>query len=274
MINLAQPSFVFVALPCEARPFIRAWRLKRQLANQPFAIYGNPEIVLVISGIGKIAMAAAVAHTMAQFNPPAPPIMLNIGIAGHRSQPIGRCFLVDKVTDADTKRCFYPQLVFDSPGETLPLISLSAPDAEYADDNLRDMEASAFYEIAVKFSSSEMIHCLKIISDNIHTPLSGISEEVVESLLTVRLSEVEALLTTLTTLRCSLPVNTHRDLYERLLGQFHFTATNAHMLNGLLNRWKILRGDAELPIGQAKLRNAKELLIWLEGLIDGEEFCL
>ena len=274
MINLAQPSFIFVALPCEAKSFIQAWHLKKQATKQPFATYSNTETVVVITGIGKIAMAAAVGYTMAQFSSRTPPIMLNVGIAGHRSEVLGSCFLVDKITDAETNRRFYPQFAFNKSCQTLPLISLSEADGEYADDNLRDMEASAFYEIAIKFSSSELIHCLKIVSDNIESPLGNIREDIVTDMLATRVPEVEELLAVLISLKRSLPDDSPHELYVQLLDQFHFTVANAAKLKTLLTRWKALCDENALPINQANLGSAKELLAWLEGQLEQKQFVL
>lgn len=273
MINLAQPSFIFVALACEAKPLIQAWRLKKQLQKSPFPIYSNSEIVLVVSGIGKIAMAASVAYTMAKFNPLTSPILLNIGVAGHRSQGLGNSFLVEKISDTETQRRFYPQFIVDVPGPTLPLITSSKADATYTDDNLHDMEASAFYEIAVKFSSSELIHCLKVVSDNAESPLHNINEDLVAAWVEACLSKVEDLLSLLTKLRKLLPISGD-ELRTQLLEKYHFTAANALRLEVLLNRWQLTAGDTKLNVSEAKALNAAELLAWLENQIENSDYYL
>jgi len=273
VIDFAPSTFIFVALPCEAKPLIQAWRLKKLPQKRPFAIYRNADIAVVISGVGKIAMAGAVAYTLAQFPEVTQPILLNFGIAGHRHQALGSCFLADKITDAETQRRFYPQLAFEAPCQTLPLITLSRADAEYSDDNLRDMEAAAFYEIAVKFSSSELIHCLKVVSDNAESALENINEESVTAWVQARLASVEAMISALTKLRGALPA-TGTELYKQVLRQFHFTATNAAKLNTLLNRWQVLSAGAVFDSGEANAGSAAELLVWLESQIEKKLFYL
>ncbi len=56
------------------------------------------------------------------------------------------------------------------------------------------MEASAFYETAVRFSSSELILCLKVISDNQLSPVENIQPKQVAALIAAHLATVESLL--------------------------------------------------------------------------------
>ncbi|CAD6872754.1 5'-methylthioadenosine/S-adenosylhomocysteine nucleosidase family protein [Methylomonas fluvii] len=273
MIDFAPSTFIFVALPCEAKPLIQAWRLKKLPQKQPFATYRNADIILVISGVGKIAMAGAVAYTLAQFPEATQPILLNFGIAGHRQQALGSCFLADKITDAETQRRFYPQLAFDAPCPTLPLVTLSRADADYSDENLRDMEAAAFYEIAVKFSSSELIQCLKVVSDNAESALEKINDESVVTWVQARVADVEDMIAVLTTLRGSLPTS-GSELYKQLLEQFHFTATNAAKLHTLVNRWQALNHATTLNLAGTKVENARALLAWLETQLEKHQYYL
>lgn len=273
MTSTTPSNFIFVALPCEAKPLIQAWRLKKSPIKQAFAIYRGQETVVVIAGIGKIAMAAAVAYTMAQFADVAQPIMLNIGIAGHPLHAVGSCFLADKITDAETQRRFYPQLAFDVPCRSLPLKTLSKPDAGYADFSLCDMEASAFYEIAVKFGSSELIHCLKVVSDNEGSPLENIDEESVRAWIAASLTTIENLLSELSTLKRKLPAPS-TEPYEQLLGKFHFTATNASKLHALVTRWQALNSNVAFDLAEAKAGNARDLLAWLERQLEEKQFYL
>ncbi|MBD9358488.1 hypothetical protein [Methylomonas albis] len=210
---------------------------------------------------------------MAQFPDIAQPILLNFGIAGHGQQALGSCFLADKVTDADTQRHFYPQFSFHTPCRTLPLTTLSRADADYTDDNLRDMEASAFYEIAVKFSSSELIHCLKVVSDNAESTIENINEGAVAAWVQARLASIDNVISALVKLRGAMPV-IESELYRQLLGQFHFTATNAVKLRALLNRWQVLNRDGTFHLSETNTGNARELLVWLERQLEEKRFYL
>jgi len=59
---------------------IHAWKLKIAHPPTPFALYANAEQVVVISGIGKVAMAGAVAFAMAWFRVERLPVLVNLGI--------------------------------------------------------------------------------------------------------------------------------------------------------------------------------------------------
>ncbi|MDD1611653.1 MAG: hypothetical protein LUQ57_00775, partial [Methylococcaceae bacterium] len=107
MSKPAQTVFIHTALPCEARPLIEHFRLKKDLSSHPFEVYSQDGICLVVTGIGKCAMAAGVAYTQARMVAAEKPILLNVGIAGHSDHDVGRVFLAGKIIDADTQRNYY-----------------------------------------------------------------------------------------------------------------------------------------------------------------------
>jgi len=267
--------FVFCALACEARPLIRAWQLKKLPGKgQPFAIYFGKDRVLTISGVGKQAMAGAVGYTLASFPDYAElPILLNVGIAGHPRYPAGTICLADKVVDAETGRGFFPQFPFIYPGQTAPLTTHAKPQVDYVEDGLYDMEASGFYEIAVKCASSELIHVVKIVSDNAETSIAAIDETRVETWMAARIDAIEAILEQLNCLRQCIPV-LDLALYEQLLKRFHFSLTASLRLRALLLRWRLLRGEEAMAWEQEKPRSSRELLVWLEKQLENTDFCL
>ncbi len=265
--------FVFIALSCEARPLIRHWHLKKHIRKHPFAIYVNDERVVVITGIGKVAMAGAVGYTLSLFPDMQQPLLLNLGIAGHRQHSLGSLYMADKITDTETGKKFYPQLAFSVSCPTHAVATQVKPHTDYAENCLYDMEAAAFYEMAVKFSSSELIHCLKIISDNKQSPLENICEPLVEDWCTQQLPAIDRIVAQLDRLR-QTSVTSTSELYPQLLEQFHFTATSAGRLKALLNRWHLLKGDEILTWRDANPRSGKELIAWLEKQLEAAEFYL
>lgn len=273
MSCITPSNFIFVALACEAKPLIHAWRLKKIPKKQVFTIYHNAETVVVVTGIGKIAMAAAVAYTMAQFADALQPVMLNIGIAGHPRHTVGSCFLADKIIDTETQRRVYPQLPFELPCPSLPLRTLAKADGAYADNSLSDMEASAFYEIAAKFSTGELIQSLKVVSDNKQSSLADINPERVAEWITAELKTIEKLMSVLSKLRENLPVF-KLEPYQILLNRMHFTASNAVKLQALLNRWHLLKPDVAIDLESIGAKNAKAMIAWLEEQLETEEFYL
>ncbi len=254
---------------------IQAWNLKKHPQKHPFTIYFNDEYVLVVSGIGKTSMASSIGYALAYFGAPPSPILLNVGIAGHLNQPLGSIHLADKVIDADSSKRFYPQLPFTAPCPSHALATYSAPQSSYNQEFLCDMEGAAFVEIAAKFSSGELIQCLKIISDNEYSPSTNINETLAEQWCAQNLTVIDALIAQLRVLRQAIP---HGDsiLYRQMIGRFHFSTTNELKLKSLLERWKsVLGGDVSIDWRDAKSpKNGRELIDWLEKRLEESEFYL
>lgn len=269
----APTIFIFCALQCEAKPLIQAWRLKKiTQPGIPFSIFTDSQRMIVISGIGKTAMAGAVGYTMALFAATAP-IMLNIGIAGHASEPLGTLCLGHKIVDDEAGKVFYPQLPLAISSPTHIVTTYAKPHADYSADGLFDMEASGFYEMAVKFGSSELTQVLKIVSDNSRTSIAAINEALVEQWITKQQTSIEDLLTRLSALKQQLkPIESV--LYAQLLNEFRFTVSDGLKLRSLLQRWQVLIGD-EAPNWQSqRIKSGKEFLIWLEKQLDEAAFFL
>lgn len=265
--------FVFTALSCEAKPLIRHWRLKKHPVKHPFEIYSDDERVVVVTGLGKVAMAGAVAYTLALFSGYSYPLLLNIGIAGHGWHGLGTLYLADKIVDAETGKKSYPQFPFTSECKTATVTTQASPATGYGEDCLYDMEASAFYEIASKFSTSELVHSLKIVSDNAKSPLEAISVNLVDGWISEHLETFDNIVERLGNGRQLLP-DEEFDIYGQLLGQFHFTVSNAVKLKLLLQRWKLLMPDRLLNPNLVDAKNAKEWIGWLEKQLGATEFYL
>ena len=96
--------FIYAALPCEAKPLVEYFRLKKATTIQPFALYFNQELCLTVTGLGKNAMAAGVAYSQALFASVEHPVLIHIGIAGHQNHDLGTLFLIDKITQSENYR--------------------------------------------------------------------------------------------------------------------------------------------------------------------------
>lgn len=266
--------FVFCALMCEAKPLIKAWQLKKlPQPGMPFSIYTAGQRTVVISGIGKTAMAGAVGYTMALFDVGSTPILLNLGIAGHGDEPLGAFCVGHKIIDSETGKAYYPQLPFSMTYPTYTVTTQAKPCIDYSADTLFDMEASGFYELAVKFSSSELIQVLKIVSDNSQTSITTIDELNVEHWITQKLDMFEDLLSRLLLLRQQLGA-AETSLHGQLLKEFRFTVSGAIKLKALLQRWRVLKGDEALIWQKHQFNSGKDFLAWLEKQLDETAFYL
>lgn len=265
--------YIYCALPCEAKPLIDYYNLKKDTSINCFAVFSNNDIYLTVTGIGKNGMSAGIAYTQAIFPSITNPVMLNMGIAGHQHQPIGSLFLADKITDNDTGRRYYPPLVFTPPCPTANLLTFAKPQQAYPELALCDMEASAFYETATRFTSGELIQCLKIVSDNESSPAQNIQAKQVSALIGAQLSVIECILTELTQLAGQLnPCNFSE--FDQLVSQYHFTANEKIQLNKLLSRWRLVKGGNKIEFKEESVKNGNEFLKWLHQQLNQAEFYL
>lgn len=249
------------------------YRLKKHTSFSSFAIFSNEDRVLTITGLGKCAMAAGVAYSQGLFPQQSNPAMLNVGIAGHQGHPIGALFLADKITDSDTGRSYYPPLVFSQPCPAAHVITFSKPQENYPELALCDMEASAFYETACRFSTGELVQCLKVVSDNDVTPVTQVQPKTVEALIQAQLPVIDEILRQLTTLAGQITEDVTPE-FDRLSKRFRFSIHETQQLKKLLARWRLLQPGVEVESVIAVAANGKDVLRLLTLTLNKTEFSL
>ncbi len=274
MISQLTPQlFIFVALECEAKPMIRLFGLKKQQAAHAFAIYKNNEIALTVTGVGKVAMAGGVAYTLALYPDAQLPVMLNIGIAGHKSKQIGSLMVASKIVDVETEAAFYPQLIGNNWPDACTIKTSSIPATEYNEGCLYDMEVAAFYEMAARFSSGELIHCIKVISDNDVASLEKINAKLVTEWIDSQISCIEPIVLRLSKLR-QLTSPIELEGYSVLLKKWHFTVSGEIRLKALLLRWYVLTGESWISFDDENFRSGKDVLRQLTEDVEAQSIYL
>ncbi len=251
--------FVFVALECEAKALINHFKLKKDNAKHPFSIYSNDNMTLTVTGVGKVAMAGGVAYVLAAYPEVKQPVLINVGIAGHKTSEIGSLFIASKVTDVESGRVFYPQLIGAKGIASDEIKSTVLPNTDYSEGGLNDMEASAFYEIAVKFSSCELIHCLKVVSDNETSSIEGINAKNVVEWVDKQLGSCEKVFEHLLHLR-DLIVPIELPEYIIIIDRWHFTVSGKVKLKALLKRWRVLASSNWLKNSTVEYVTGKDIL--------------
>jgi len=265
--------FIYTALPCEAKPLIEHFKLKKDIDVRAFAVYVNKNICLVVTGLGKSAMASAVGYTQARYISNEHTVLLNIGIAGHQQHSLGELFLIDKITDIDSQKSYYPTLINTASCLRDGLQTVSKPQPQYHASKLCDMEASAFYETAVRFTSSELIVCLKIISDNKDSSIDAIDAKQVSAFISAKLSIIEEILIKVSALAALINVP-EPQMFNELLQKYHFTAHQRQQLKSQLSRWDILTDQRPLLMVDTNLVCGKEVLLWINSHINTLNFTL
>jgi len=188
---------IVTALPLEAAPIIERFKLKKDGDAHAYPVYrssevNNPEVSLIVSGVGKVRCAMAAVYLLASCGILGPnasggrysseipnnDIILNIGFCGAGSKRYnpGDLLVINKVTDMDTGRDYYPDVYFgrDLPKESLLCFSKpvgqdvfeTQPNVPKAgQDFFCDMESAGFMEVVQKFFYSHQGAVIKIISD-------------------------------------------------------------------------------------------------------------
>ena len=265
------------ALASEARPLIEHYRMEP--LEGAFRLFGSEGYRLVISGIGKVAAAAATSYLHARAGDAPYGVFLNVGIAGHRSRAPGEILRTHTVRDAATNAVYYPTLFGFKELESAAVTTVDTAEREFSADTLYDMEASAFYATALHFSTSELVQCLKIVSDNRETGTEGagagagggggggggLSKEHVSELVATHLPIIDQFAAHSGALAAELePLRRHPESLERFQNRWRFTTSEKRQLCRLLTRCLAL-GDRPRPEDYAAVPKASTVLHELDG---------
>ena len=251
-----------VALPSEARPLIDHLGLRPIAGAAAFPHWGKDGVNLLVSGPGKVAAAAATAYLGGLLEARPPGIWLNIGIAGHRQLPLGTPLLAHQIIDRASGQTYYPVFTWPTDRPTGSVETVDTPESQYPENRAYDMEASGFFPTACRFASAELVHCLKIVSDNRQTPLDGIDKKKVEGLIKSHLDLVDATVDHLQPRRRELAaLRSTPPLYRELVQRHHFSATQQHRLHRLL---AALAADGPALEDLLQLANGRAVLRELE----------
>ena len=232
-----------VALFCEAKPIITHFNLRKRDSTL-FKIYSNQNhsIWLIISGIGSSASSRATKHLALASEADMGTAWLNIGNGGHKDLPLATAILAQRIVDSKTEQSWFPQLVFDPQCLTASVKTVEKPDFNYPDDNVVEMEASGFYSAAESYSTREMVHCMKIISDNSQSPAGKITAAMVDKLISRNLSSIKELVRKLQVLSMEEEERTSDPPFlQECLSRWHFTVTQTHQLKNLLQKWSLIQ---------------------------------
>lgn len=272
-MNLKASIFLTTALPCEAKPLIVHFDLKKVISLHAFEIYRNDRLCLTVTGPGKNAMSAGLAYTQALCINAVNPIMINVGVAGHQTHEIGSVWTANKISDRETDKNFYPMPVFGLPCSSTAIMTASKPQLDYDHDYLCDMEASAFYETAARFSTGELINCLKVVSDNRFAPGDTLNPKDVEALIRNNTDLLESLIERLEARAHSIQSATPPH-YEALVLRYRMTASEQIRLKNVLTRLSVLTGDTGESIDTGGITTGKALLNLFENQLNNIEYTL
>ena len=200
---------IYCALYAEAQYLIQHYELKKATESRHFQIFFNEKwkIRLVITGVGKLNATVAMAEISTIHPPAEEDLMVNYGSCaaegmlmpgegeggGGACVPLGSIIMVNKLTDAESGRTFYPDMIYRHPfteGEVKTSVHVYTADegtrdeeqmkmeaagqtaqneeamkAEAAAPTVHDMEAAACYEAGNFYYGPHQMIFLKVVTD-------------------------------------------------------------------------------------------------------------
>jgi len=198
---------------------------------------------------------------------------INFGIAGHLNAPLGSVYAAHRVTDYHSSKVWYPPQI-RTPVATSNLTTVDQPLEHYLAEQLHDMEASGFIEIARMFASAELIQCLKVVSDNSESPFSRFNPKSSRELISHNLGAIMSVAEHIVELAKSLDT-TNVELAPEFCEKWRFTVAQTVKLERLLQRYTALNGTmTEIPDELTEVRSAKAVLMWLETKLESADYLI
>lgn len=167
-------TLLIIAMQSEAKAFVEHFGLTQDVAIKNFRVYRNDQLMLLVSGIGKVKSAFSTSWAMANIEDMEQGLAVNVGIAGAQKSSgaeVGEIFLVNKIVDRSSRREFFPDMLLKTEFEEAQITTFDRPVRRSSVPRnftgLVDMEASGFFEAARAFLAPHRIACLKIVSDHL-----------------------------------------------------------------------------------------------------------
>ncbi|HHW30970.1 MAG TPA: nucleoside phosphorylase [Clostridiaceae bacterium] len=273
-----------VALMVEAAPIIDYFNLKKDMNVRAFTVYKNTDMALIVSGVGKLKSSAATAYICSHCGTTEKDILINIGFCGAygSNYAAGTLLLVNKITDADSNKDYYPDVLYS---QNIPRVNLwcyskvvrekyiSKSNQEYIrksnfdevtinernNDEVNnsegnnekpffcDMESAGFMEAASRFVYAHNIVVLKIISD--HLEPDDLDKKLLKSFVSKRMTQVESIIHELKELNSSIDVfsfsEEEKEVFDVIFVNFRFSEA---MKQKFLKVMKILKLKGIEPV--------------------------
>lgn len=184
--------YIAVALGIEARPLIKKFKLKKDSTINRVQVFKNEKITLIVTGVGILKSAIALTYILSKVKIDSDDIFVNIGVCGAKNKEykVGDIVLCNKIINSESKRAYYPDMIFDHRFKEGSLESFNRvvnSDSGVTGD-LVDMEGAGLVEASSYFFETYQVNIIKIVSDYLD---GDIDLESVENLIEKALVEIE-----------------------------------------------------------------------------------
>lgn len=240
--------FICTSMYCEASPFIKQLNLKKDSKVNKFEIFKNDEIILIITGVGKIKAAVAVSYLLSKYEPGTSDLFINIGVCGaNKDMVIGNAYLCNKIIENDTKKTFYPDILFKHPYKEASVETCSNIIKSYdnrLEGQLVDMEASGIYQAALLFFETHQVFFIKIVSDYLNT--KNLSEAFVLKLVE---DKVQGIIAWMNEIKLGFLYNKNvlsneeQEILNLVVENLKLSSTMENQLKQLIIYYKLQHGD-------------------------------
>ena len=263
-----------VALKAEAKPIIKSLNLCRINDGSVYPTYKDKGGMnwLVISGVGQKKVACAAKHLNELSGAKDWSVWVNVGIAGSSSGNYGQLFLIDKITQASSNKCFYPSSVIKTNLQKAELLTVDEPLVDYSTIDLVDMEAAEFTRVTSKMSIRDLVVVFKVVSDGPTNSIKSINADRIADLISQNISDIIEYLEKLTAL-ASFEKNLLKGprYYEDIIVKWHFTVSQAHELKKLIRRWIVADPTIDVMERVGKFKNSRQVLAYLKDYLNNFE---
>ncbi len=255
---------IICALKPEAAPLLDHFRLRPQATPSGAPrIYQDRDATISLTrcGMGAAAAAAAADFTREYFQADKTHAWLNTGVAGHADLPLGQAVFIKKVTDAATRQSWFPSRAFATVLPACDLVTLERPGRAYQAE-VFDMECAGFFRAVTKFATLELVHSIKIISDNAAQPMEQVRPALIRRLVAQNLPAIEDVAKQLQTLAAVLRPDSRAERdFAALTARRRFSVSRQHQLRELLKKWRARCPEAPgLPAGLETAHSPEQLL--------------
>ena len=235
-----------VALPAEAGPLKDFFQLEPLRATNN-VFQSDQGIRLLVTGVGRKNLNQSFARSeFAKESQQVSPAWLNIGIAGHRELAVGEMMVANKISCAVSAQPSFPTPVLSANhyGEVL---TVDEPELTYPQNAAYDMEAHAFWDMALNYGMLDLIQCCKLISDNPHDGVEKITAALIDEIFCAASYEIRQHVDLLRNL-----ANEQQQLmsdpapYLEIADRIHLNVNQALQVRRLCQRFVTLNRESEL----------------------------
>ena len=177
---------IVTALKAESDPLIRFFDLTPE-PNMQFPLFRGDGLALVRVGVGKNKIAGTLGTFLKSEIKQKWVQVINIGIAGGnpKSSRIGKCYLVNKVVDAETNETYNMDISIKHNLDERSIVTVTKGISNGKDTypQLIDMEASSICAVTQAYIPINRLAFLKVVSDYMDLEVANFSSDTIAGLI-------------------------------------------------------------------------------------------